>query len=471
MIRKSPALALSIVVCSTLLLAGCAGSAPASGAGASAPTPAAGVAPVKVAEVVKGSLSNEITYQANVQAKKQATVVSKLPGRIVKVNVDVGAAVKAGDVLIEMEQEALQAQVAQAEASLEAAEAKLAGLLAGPRAEQVSQAEANLKIAQARLDQMKAGPTAEQIAQAEAQVRLAKNQLFSVQTQADAYLGSQGVAMGAIIFTKEMKEAQSGVAWEQVQAAEAALAQLKAGPSAEEIAQAEGAVEAAQQQLALARQPLTTYDVRAAQASVAQAKAVVDLAKTQLADATIKAPFDGVVAQKMVSEGAMAASGTPLLALLAEEVELVINVDEASLANVEIGQTGTILANAYPGRALIGTVVNIAPSVDPRSRTVAVRLVPSDGAALLDGMSAQVRLSLKKDGVIEVLMAPTAAVIQDNGESVVFVISDGKAQRRVVATGTSDGERIEIKAGLSEGEKVAVSGLTNLKEGQEVEAQ
>ena len=475
MIRSLTGIVIAALLIVMALLSGCASiggsSAPPGSSTPVGQSTATVPVAVQIATVQRGGLSNELIYTGNIQARQQVSIVPKVSGRVIKMAVEVGSAVNPGDVLVEIEKDALAAQVAQAEAGLAAAQARLDGLRAGPRAEQVAQAEANLKGAQARLDQLKAGPTPEQIAAAEAQVRLARNQLFSVQTQADAYLGSRAAAMGQLIFTQAMKEAQSGTAYEQVKVAEANLAQLKAGPTPEQLAQAEAAVEAAQHQLALARQPITQHDIRAAEAAVAQAQAAVDLARIQLAEATVKAPFAGVVSQRLVSEGAMVGPTAPIMMLVSTDTEVVVNVDERALAIVEVGQSATLTTSAYPGEEFAATVTSVAPTFDARSRTVQVRLSPQDeGGKLRDGMFAEVRLAVDADRR-DVLIVPKNAVVDDQGDTVVYVIADGRAKRQVVTTGATDGRKIEIIDGLVEGQNVAITNVVSLRDGVEVSIQ
>ncbi len=465
MIRLLPGTVLAALLILAALLAGCASTGPSSAPPAQ-PTAISEIA-VQTAAVQRGSLSNDLTYSGNIQARQQVSIVPKVGGRVMKMAVDLGSTVNQGDVLLEIEKDTLAAQAAQAEAGLAAAQARLDGLRAGPRAEQVAQAEANLKGAQARLDQLKAGPTAEQIAAAEAQVRLARNQLFATQTAADAALGSRLPNT----YTPAQKEAQSGVAYEQIMIAEANLAALKAGPTAEQLAQAQSAVDAAAAQLQLARQPITQYDIQAAQAAVGQAKAALDLARLQLAEATVKAPFAGVVSQRLVSEGAMVGPTAPVMTIVSTETEVVVNMDERALAIVKAGQSASLTTSAYPGEEFAATVSGVAPTLDARSRTVQVRLSPQDKEGKLrDGMFAQVRLAAgaaKSDA----LLVPKTAVVDEHGETVVYVIANGKATRQVVTTGATDGQKIEIVNGLAEGQTVAITNVASLRDGVEVSVQ
>ena len=509
---------LTATLAAVLLLSGCSQTnpAPAPNPSGQPPAPTAPVS-VKTAAVQRGRLSFTLTYSGNVQARRQVSLLPKVAGRVVKLTVDVGSTVEEGDVLLELDKDTATAQVAQAEAGLAAAQAKLDGMLAGPRAEQVAQlqagvdiatqklttlqngprpetvaqAEANLRAAQARLAALEAGPTQPQIDAAEAAARAAKNSLYAVEANADSLLSRIGSG-----YTPDMKEAQAGAAYEQVQVAEAQLAALKAPPSREALTQAQAAVDAAAQQLALAQSPFTEQDIRQAElgvraaeqqlklaqspftrqdldamrAQVGQAKAAVDLAKVQLAETTVRAPFAGLISQRLVSEGAMVGPSTPLLTLISGDTEVVVNVDERSLENVRLGLPATVTVGAYAGAEFKATVSVVSPSVDTRSRTVQVRLSPEDtGGKLRDGMFAQVRLSADSPQG-ETLLVPKDAVVQEERETVVYVVSGGRARRQVVKTGASDGDRIEIVEGLADRQFVAVSGLSGLRDGTEVAA-
>jgi HlyD family secretion protein len=474
---------------------------------------------VQTTTVARGEVKSGLTYSGNVQASRQVGVVPKGSGRVVKLNVDVGSEVKKGDVIAVLDTDMLSVQLAQAEASLALAESRVQAIDDGPREEQIAMAEANAKAArervaslqeggkaaqvaaaqanvaaaEARLRDAQAGASPEQIAVVEAQIRLAKNQLYAVQSQADAYLGSRAFTG----YTSQMKDANSGVAYEQIQVAEAQLALLKSAPRADQIAQldaaiaaakqqvalaqspysahdigqAQAALEAAEQQVILAKSPFTSNDRKAAQAGVDQAKAAVDLVKLQMKEATIVAPFDGKVSQRLTSEGAMAGPTGPIVSIVSTTTEVVINVEEANLASVSVGQKASITTAAYPDVVFAATVTSLAPTLDTRSRSVQVRLAPEDTEGKLrDGMFAEVTLTgagSQQSG----LLIPKTATGQDNGESVAYVVADGKAQRRVVTLGATDGERVQVLSGLSEGESVASSSVASLRDGSEVVAQ
>jgi HlyD family secretion protein len=504
--------ALAIVVLLAGLAAGC-------GAG---PTAAAGPVSVQVARAAKGQITAKLNLNGTVQSQAQVAVLPEVAGRIVRLNVRMGGEVKAGDVIAELDSAVYKAQQKQAEAALAAAQAKLSTLAAGARPEQVAlaganlkaaqeklaamreggrpetiaQAEANLTAAQARLEQVKKGPTPEQLAVAQQQLKIARDQEYLTQQNVEEMTvrtdDGQSHSPLTPMFSKGIGGAQSGIAFENTKLVEAQIAQLTAPPTAEQlaqlqaavdvasqqlalaktpysahdIAQAESAVAVAEQQLALAQQPYTTGDLNAAKAAVEQAQAALDLAKIQVQKATIVAPLDARVSQKLLSEGAMAGPTTPIVTLVAKEAEVVVNVEEARLGSLRLGQAATITAAALPGEKLGGQVVAIAPAVDQKTHSVAVRLKTDVAGKLLEGMSVQVNLLAGEQ--VQALLVPTSAILERDGRKVAFVVNNGVVSQRVVTTGLADGSMVEVVDGVSDGEAVVVGGLGGLADGQQV---
>ncbi|MCL5026180.1 MAG: efflux RND transporter periplasmic adaptor subunit [Chloroflexi bacterium] len=465
----------------------------------------------------EASLGTTLSYSGDVKPKSQAAVTAKMVGRIEQINVDVGSEVKAGDVIAVLEHSTIDAQVnqaetallvakarlaqmeagprqetvAQAEANLDSMKQKLASGNAGPRTEAVAQAEANLRQAEAKLAQLQAGPTPEQIEVAKTNIRLAKNQLYSIQTQADAYRVAAG--RGAPPFTEGMKEAQSGVGYEQVQLAEAQLAALMAKAQPEVIAQAQAGVEAARQQLnlvknpltewdlaqlqdavqvaeeqvKLARSPYTAQDLEVARAQVKQAQAAIDLANTQVADSVVTAPFDGVVSDRFLTAGSLAAPASPIVNLISSDLEISLSVEEARSGMLKVGQPATVQVGAYPGQNFEGTISSIAPTVDPKTRTLVAKIsVKDDQKQLKAGMYARVNIAAgqKQTG----LLVPKDSVVKRGERDVVFTVVDGKAKMLEVQVGPTDGTNVQLLKGINAGEMIIQSPGSALQDGDVV---
>jgi HlyD family secretion protein len=505
---------LMLVALLAIVTSGCSGEN-------SVPRPASAPAPVsvKAASVERGPISLALSYPGNVQARAQVPIVPEVAGRITRLAVDVGSEVKMGDVIAEIDPSSYELQLAQAQAALAAAEAKVAamvagsrpeqialaranlyaaqerltGMQAGGRAEQVAQAQANLEAAEARLERARKGATPEQIAAAEAQVRLAHNNEYYQQQQADAI----GTVIGALpgdADRDKLKHAQLGIAWEQSRIAEAQLAQLLAGTTQEELRQLESAVEAArqqlefvkkpyatqdlaqaetalvaaEQQLSLAQAPFTANELNAARAGVDQARAVVELARLQLQKTSITAPIDGLVAQRMLSVGAMVSSSpisaTPIVVLVSQDVEVTINVEEARLGLLRLGLPVELTVAAYPGETFAAQVAAIAPAVDAKSRTVPVKIRPQLSGKLIEGMFAQVSMVVAEEA--QALLVPNVAVREDGEKKVVFLHNDGVASRREIKVGLASGGRVQVLEGLAEGDEVVIDGVDGLRDGQ-----
>jgi multidrug resistance efflux pump len=114
----------------------------------------------------------------------------------------------------------------------------------------------------------------------------------------------------------------------------------------------------------------------------------------QLDKTTVRAPITGIVAQISIAAGAMAAPAAPVARLISPEVQIVIPVDIAGLAQIHTGQTAVIQVDAYPGETFSGVVAVVAPAADPATQSVPVTIRPTDDdARLIPGMLATVRLA------------------------------------------------------------------------------
>lgn len=482
---------------------------------AAGPTATPKPAAVDVATVKRADMESSLSYSGSVKASTEVNVVPKISARITKLNVDVGSAVKAGQVIAQLDTSTLDAQVAQAQdaldsakiklaevqagpragnvesakANLAAAEAKLAGLKAGPREQSVAQAKANLDAAKAKLAQLKEGPTDAQIKQAQLAISQAKNSLYAAQVKKDGDCNPHNPD-----YLCKASQASTDAAQTAVEQAEQQLAILKAPPSkaalaqaqaaidaaqqqyelaqtpytAQDIAQAQAAVNAAQAQLNLAEQPYTDNDLKLAQVAVNQAKDGLDLAKLQLADAKVTAPIDGIVSQKLLDQGAMASPSTPIVTIISKNVEIDINVEESKLGLVAAGQKATVRVPAYPDAAFAASVVGAPPTVDPKSRTALVQLAAVDPKGQLKpGMYATVAVTVAPQK--NVLVVPITALVNDNGQTEVYLVQkDNTIKVQPVTVGVQDQQNAEITKGLSEGQMVVVGNKPSLIDGQRV---
>jgi membrane fusion protein (multidrug efflux system) len=342
-----------------------------------------------------------------------------------------------------------------AQLRLKSDQAKLDALTNGTFASQKATLESNLQAAQtklasdqAKLDVINAGPTDEDIQSAQSAVTQAQQQLFLAQQPN----------------TEQDIQAQRDAVTQAQQNLQKVL-----HPGAEtDLAQQQAALNQQTANLEKASTPYTDADLQSAVAGVAQAEAQVAVAQANLDQTVIQAPFDGVISQRQLTAGAFASPQTPVATLVSSDVEIHVTVEEARVGQVRPGQDVQLSVPAYPGVAIPGKVVTIAPAGDPRAHTFDAKIVPnSQDQRLLAGMFAQVQLTAAQKP--DAILVPRESIVQQADGPVVFVADNGRAVARKVQLGMSDDKNVEILSGVSPGEQVVVAGQNGLKDGAAVQ--
>ncbi len=211
--------------------------------------------------------------------------------------------------------------------------------------------------------------------------------------------------------------------------------------------------------------------LRLAKSRVSAARAELGLSERALRDATVVAPFDGLVAKRHVSQGEYVAPGAPLLELVAlDPIEISFHVTEVDSARVSVGATVELRVATYPNDSFQGQVISVSPGVDLRTRMLRVRaIVPNADARLRPGFFARVDLGIsERDGVP---MIPEDAVLQRADGAIAFrLVGTDRVERRVLRTGAVRDGRVEVIEGLALGDRVIVRGQTGLVDGSVVAA-
>jgi RND family efflux transporter MFP subunit len=200
-------------------------------------------------------------------------------------------------------------------------------------------------------------------------------------------------------------------------------------------------------------------DLAAAQVDLASA--TVEKTKVLLAYAKITAPFDGVVAQRLVNRGDLVQAATstrasPLFKL--ERIDIIrvfSDVPENDAPYVHVGGRASVKPIGLVGDPIKGTVTRFAFRLDPETRNMRTEIdLPNLDERLYPGMYAEVSLELSRAGTLTV---PASAIGSDSGGTFVYTVKDGRIGRVSVKTGISDGGRVEVIAGLPEDAAVVVS--------------
>jgi RND family efflux transporter MFP subunit len=210
-------------------------------------------------------------------------------------------------------------------------------------------------------------------------------------------------------------------------------------------------------------------EARTLLANVQALKAEVKLAQKRLNDATVRAPFEGSVEQKLVSPGAYLKENTPILTLVkTNPLRLRVDLPESAVSVAKTGATLTFTTDAAPGETFTAVVRQLNPSVDQKSRTLVVEArIPRNDSRLRPGMFVQVQLSLQKGA--EVVMVPKEAIYSVAGLNKLFVIRDGRAVERKITPGQELEGWVEVpREAVSPGDRVATSALAQLVNGTPV---
>ncbi len=267
--------------------------------------------------------------------------------------------------------------------------------------------------------------------------------------------------------TPAIRQAQA--AYEDARARyESAKRLVKTGDIAEQrFIEIEKAYQAREAALEAAR-----HELRVQLAAIQALRAEVRLAEKRLADATVRAPFDGAVAARLVSPGQYLRENTPMLTLVkTHPLRLRVEIPEKAAAQVRVGSTLRFRTDAAPGEEFEATVRELNPALETRSRslTAEARLKTSD-PRLKPGMFVQVRLKLAEDSTV--VAVPKEALYQVAGLTKLFTVHDGRAREHRIVPGVELSGWFEVPAGeIRPGDIVIVSGQALLVDGAPVRIQ
>jgi RND family efflux transporter MFP subunit len=222
---------------------------------------------------------------------------------------------------------------------------------------------------------------------------------------------------------------------------------------------------------------LTKEQTRAAEARIAVAQQDVE-------NCTVRSPFDGIVVSKdaqigeivspMSAGGGFTRTGIATVVDM-KSIEVEVDVNEAYIARVRPGQKAVSTLDAYPDWQIPSTVRTVIPTADRQKATVKVRVAFDQlDPRILPDMGVKVAFLdetpvAKSKGSEARALIPKAAVRQDGGKSIVFIVSQQKLERRAVSLGAERGGDVEVTAGVSAGDMLVVRGAENLRDGQAVE--
>ncbi len=208
---------------------------------------------------------------------------------------------------------------------------------------------------------------------------------------------------------------------------------------------------------------------RSAGASVEQAEAALRFTKRNLRETSVRCPFTGFVAQRMVDKGQAVGPQTPLARLVdISRLKLVLSVTSGEISRLKIGQTVVLTDPALPGKSYNGDVSRVGVAADSITRNFPVEvLVDKQEDGLRSGQVVHASLTLEE--YRDALAVPVEAVMTAGKIKSVFVVSKDKAEKVAVSVGPQIDEKVIIASGLKAGDKVITVGGDDLEQGFLVE--
>jgi multidrug efflux pump subunit AcrA (membrane-fusion protein) len=393
------------------LLSGCGKAKVKEGEVAEAPTP------VLVETAVLGAIDHMVEADAVLYPFNQANVTPKISAPVKRMLVNRGDRVRAGQVVAELESGDLAAAANESRSQYEQAQASYQMVTGASIPEDKTKAQADVQSAQQGYDAAKS---------------LYNNRVALVK--------------------------------------EGALAQKLADDAKVAMVQAQSQLETTQRHLQGLNQVSQRETERSSQAAMNAAKAHYDAAAVQVAYAQVRSPISGIVADRPVYPGEMAASGSPLVSIVdISQIVARANVPVRDAIAIKPGRPARI---AGPDGDLPGKVTVVSPAVDPSTTTVEVWVqADNPGEKLKPG--ATVRVSIIAETLLDTMVVPAAALLNsdDGGQKVMVVTSDSVAHERRVNVGVRQGDRVQIVSGLQSGDQVVVSGGLGLDDRAKVSIQ
>lgn len=379
------------------------------------------IRPAKVVTVTQAGNLEERQYPAIVLPSQEAELSFRVAGTVIELKVGAASQLEQGDVVAELDKRDFQTTIARLESQREQQDAQLRALRTGARSEEIVALQAAVVAAEAQVAQ--------------------------IREQTDR--------------TRELFE--RGVVSE---------ARLEQDTAALVVAEAE--LRSQQEQLAIGQAGGRQEDIEAAEAALRGLEADIQKARDDLDDATLRAPFEGIVARRDIDNFTNVQAGQSIVLLQKlSTVHLAFDVPSSDVLawNADGPEDVAITVEIVGGPAQLPAVelVEFSTQADAGTQTYRARVaveVP-EGAQILPGMVGRVYVSLRNPSGLSGLMVPLPALSGDTeGDPVVWIVDDANAVRsQPVTLGRMTPDAVIIEEGLTEGDRIVAAGVSQLREG------
>ncbi|MEL6241695.1 MAG: efflux RND transporter periplasmic adaptor subunit [Pseudomonadota bacterium] len=378
--------------------------------------------PAKVAEVTASSSTISRSYPASVLPSREIELSFKVSGQVIELPVRAASDVAQGDVIAQIDTRDFENQIAQLQSQRDQATAQLEALRAGARAEEIVALEAAVASAQAQVDQTR-----------------------------DALDRAQGLLDRGVTTRAQFEGAQA------------------------EFRVAEANLRAQEEQLRIGQVGGRPEDIAASEAAIRGIDAQIKVARDSLSDATLLAPFAGIVARRDIENFSNVQAGQSIVLLQGlDVVHLAFDIpspDVIALTRNGPGQiTNMAVFDALPGQEFEAEIVEFSVQADSATQTYRGRAaveVP-EGAVILPGMVARVIASTEGDAA-EVSAPLSAIAATPEGAPFVWrVDASGVVSQQDVSLGEANGSQVVVTDGLEDGDVIVSAGVSEIIEGMTI---
>jgi HlyD family secretion protein len=374
--------------------------------------------PVQIVQVEKTTLQQKVSAQAVLFPIAQSAIVPKISAPVQKFLVNRGSHVRKGELLAVLENRDLAAAARENKGAYTQAEATYAITTAADLPQQMQKAELDTQAAKQALD-------------AQQKIYDSRQQLFR----------------------------------------EGALPRKELDQSSVDLTNARNQYEIAQRHLDSLKGMGEAQLSKSAQGQLESAKGKFQGAEAQLQYSEIRSPVSGVITDRPLYPGEMAAAGTPLLTIMdISQVVARAHIPQTEAVLLKRGDNATLSA---PGldQPIPGRVVLVSPALDPNSTTVEIWVQCKNPKEVLrPGTSAEITMVART--VKDALAIPAASLLtaQDRTTSVMVAGNDGKAHQQIIKAGFHDGDKVQILEGLQAGQKIVGTGAYGLPDNSKITA-
>jgi multidrug efflux pump subunit AcrA (membrane-fusion protein) len=381
-------------------------------AASASPTPP--VVEVSTMAAVVRQLPQYFEATGSLAANQQTDVAPETSGKVAAVGVDIGSSVRRGQMLVRLEDADFKDRAAQAQAQLDQAKATL--------------------------DQNRA------------KIGLRPGQKFAPENVPEVRAARAALDFADKNLRRYEKLVESG--------------DISRATYDQQISQRDQASEQYQALIHQAQQNFAT--VANSQAAVEMAQSQLSLAKRNLTYTTVSAPMAGYVLERPADIGEYISPQQKVATIVSlNPLRARIDIPEQAISQIHQGESVSVSVSAYPDRNFSGRVARVSPSVTATSRTLTVEAdVDNPNAELKPGQFATIRILLPHNA--PAVLVPQRALRTISGATYVFVIKNGFAQQRLVQSGQTEGDLVELKSGVAADEIVATSNVDQLSDGAAV---